>query len=846
MLHLQELGPDGRDRLLGLGERLGQLVGVGRAFERDGRKCVAIYLPVRREGELVHQDERRRDHVLRQTRLQVLAQRRGRQDFSVGGQLRTHVRLGGLVPDETAALRRGPDRVHVAQLGVSQQRILLDHHVEAVTLEQLCDRLHVVALIDLDHRLADLRPIVRIEPAQHIQLALFDVDLEQVDALDPLLRDDARERAQPGRYRPGPEPVLDDVAHVRHEAVVVRGPALLIEHVARDHLALRFGIGIKAREQRQALEPGEIRRPALAGQAERQAAHAPPSTPRRRVRLETRKGGGIGLAGDDAEVTGQPAREHREQPDVGADVDDAVAVPDRDAVPQIGLLDEDLVVDVLGLVAVQVRDGRAIGQHVRRLPTPQCLVRPLRHDVRHQLLAARRVVVRPNDGVAHAALRTQRALDLAQLDPVAVQLDLVVDAAAKLEAPVRQHPRHVAGPIEAIPGTRSTGAERIRDELLRREVRAAEIAPPHAAAADVQLTLFPDGRGPPARIEDVHLAVGQGAPERQRARLGDRHLGPDFVGQNTDGRLRGTVVIVDLAARSQRPQPGDPVQPRGLAAQHEARPGHHGFRMKTGLQGGEMRRHDLQDVDPLALEVFREQRWILGPLLRHHVQAAPRRERREHDGVAEIGRDGRHRRVIHARLESQPLRNSQNVVDDVAMGDADALGAAGGAARVDHVREVVGAHGRRCRGGLRLKISVQAYGPRAVDREAGHEARLCDHHRDARVREHEGDPLLRVARVDGQVRRPGLEDAENADDQVDRAVDQQADDGVRADTPSPQVVRQPPGAPVELAVRQALLLEHDRHVIGGAMRLRLDQLMQAEIGQSEHAISSFMISLAPA
>src|SRR2546421_8727045 len=105
------------------------------------------------------------------------------------------------MPDETAALRRGPDRVDVAQLGVSQQRILLDHHVEAVTLEQLCDRLHVVALIDLDHRLADLRPIVRVEPAQHIQLALFDVDLEQVDALDLLLRDDARERAQPGRYR---------------------------------------------------------------------------------------------------------------------------------------------------------------------------------------------------------------------------------------------------------------------------------------------------------------------------------------------------------------------------------------------------------------------------------------------------------------------------------------------------------------------------------------------------------------------------------------------------------------------------------------------------------------------
>ena len=451
VLNLQELGPNGGEGLLGLGERRCHLAGRLRALERDRRKRLAVHLPIGRQGEFVHQHECRGDHVLRQPCLQILAQRRGREDCSVGGQLRARVRVGGLVPDQSAPLGRRPDRVHVTQLGVSQQRVLLDQHFEPVALEQERDRLHVVALIHLDDGLADPGPVLRLESPQHIELALLHVDLEQVDALDALLRDDAREGSQPGRHRPGPKTVIDDLAHVRHEALVVRRRHLLIEHVALDHVALRRRIGVEPREERQALEPREVRRPAFAGQPERQAPHA--GAPGGRVRLETREGGGVRLAGDDPEVRGQAAREHGEQPDVGAHVHDAVAFPDRDAVPQVRLLDEDLVVDVLGLVPVQMRHRRAVRQHVRRLPSPQRLVRPLGHDVRDQLLAARGIVVRPDHAVAHPALGPQRAFDLPELDPIAVQLDLVVDPTAELDAPVRQGPRQVARTIEALPRT---------------------------------------------------------------------------------------------------------------------------------------------------------------------------------------------------------------------------------------------------------------------------------------------------------------------------------------------------------------------------------------------------------
>ena len=97
-----------------------------------------------------------------------------------------------------------------------------------------------------------------------------------------------------------------------------------------------------------------------------------------------------------------------------------------------------------------MRHRRSVRQQVRRLPSPQRLVRPLGHDVRDQVLATGRVVERPDHGIAHTTLRPQRAFDLPELDPVAVQLDLVVDPTAELEAPVRQRSRQVARPIEAF------------------------------------------------------------------------------------------------------------------------------------------------------------------------------------------------------------------------------------------------------------------------------------------------------------------------------------------------------------------------------------------------------------
>jgi len=73
----------------------------------------------------------------------------------------------------------------------------------------------------------------------------------------------------------------------------------------------------------------------------------------------------------------------------------------------------------------------------------------LRHDVPDQPLAAGLVFAEPHHGVPDAAVLAQRPFDFTELDPVAVQLDLVVDPTAELDHPVREVPCHVARAIQS-------------------------------------------------------------------------------------------------------------------------------------------------------------------------------------------------------------------------------------------------------------------------------------------------------------------------------------------------------------------------------------------------------------
>ena len=65
--------------------------------------------------------------------------------------------------------------------------------------------------------------------------------------------------------------------------------------------------------------------------------------------------------------------------------------------------------------------------------------------------------------------------------------------------------------------------------------------------------------------------------------------------------------------------------------------------------------------------------------------------------------------------------------------------------------------------------------------DAIEQRRLCDQHRRAGVFEHEGEALRGVGGVERQIGAAGLEDAEQADDHLERALDAQPDHHFGAD-----------------------------------------------------------------
>src|SRR5437867_1982696 len=127
--------------------------------------------------------------------------------------------VGGLLPYEAGPRRRRSNRVHVTQLGLSQQRVLLHESLEALPLQQGRNRLQVLPLIHLDDQLSNFGPITGLESPQDVQFALLDINLEEVYPVDALLGDNAREGSQLSGCRPGTELVIDQVADFRRQVL---------------------------------------------------------------------------------------------------------------------------------------------------------------------------------------------------------------------------------------------------------------------------------------------------------------------------------------------------------------------------------------------------------------------------------------------------------------------------------------------------------------------------------------------------------------------------------------------------------------------------------------------------
>ena len=139
------------------------------------------------------------------------------------------------------------------------------------------------------------------------------------------------------------------------------------------------------------------------------------------------------------------------------------------------------------------------------------------------------------------------------------------------------------------------------------------------------------------------------------------------------------------------------------------------------------------------------------------------------------------------------------------MRNHDAFWRSGGSRGVDDVGGVLRFEGEgRCGGGLRRDrgpVGVEAHDAGAMRGQPLDERGLGQQQRRARIFEHEAEALGRVVRVERQIGAAGLEDAEQRDDHLQRALDAQPHHDLGPDAERAQVMRQLIGARIELAHR---------------------------------------------
>ncbi len=484
---------------------------------------------------------------------------------------------------------------------------------------------------------------------------------------------------------------------------------------------------------------------------------------------------------------------------------------------------------------VQLHEER--GHHVRRqLPcevrlqlrgggTGLPVTRPLasgaggRHEVGRQVLVAGPVLARHHDGRADLGVGVQHRLDLAELDPESADLDLVVGAADELQDAVGPPADHVAGAVHALPGR----PERVGHEAAGGQVGAVGVAARHAFTGDVQLTRHAGRDRLEAGVEHVHPGVGDRPADRRRTggaagqlRGGrpDRGLGrPVHVGHRRRsggqglGQLRGQRLAAD-----EHPDPGEHVgSALGHAAPQARRRLHH---------------RDALGVDHPAQLLRVVHQLLVG---QHHGRAADQRhEQFQVRDVEPDGGDGQ-QPVLGGHRGAVP--HVQHEVAQVAAGDHDALGLAGGTGGVERVGGVVrarrrgrfrlgGRAGRQC--GDHLGVGEREGGRALGQVEYGRVAGQGQHR--GRVLQHEREALARVVQVQRQVGRARLQHRQHGHQQFGRARAGQGDDLFGAQPLRHQVVGEPVRAGVQLGVADPGVAVHQCGALRGGRGLLFEQL----------------------
>ncbi len=174
-------------------------------------------------------------------------------------------------------------------------------------------------------------------------------------------------------------------------------------------------------------------------------------------------------------------------------------------------------------------------------------------------------------------------------------------------------------------------------------------------------------------------------------------------------------------------------------------------------------------------------------------------------------------------VELEPVLGGTEQPRDVAVFDHHPLGQASGAGGVDHIGEA----GRADRN-VEVNDGLVLQAVEVDRRDIAHQmtgVALHQHCQRRAVLQGVGDAVQRVGRINRHIARPGLENAQQADDHFQAALHADRHPVVGADAMLEQAVRDLVGAFVQLAVAQMLVFKAQRDGFGMAGGMGFDLLV---------------------
>ncbi|MNK79644.1 hypothetical protein D3C87_993140 [compost metagenome] len=282
--------------------------------------------------------------------------------------------------------------------------------------------------------------------------------------------------------------------------------------------------------------------------------------------------------------------------------------------------------------------------------------RGARHHIRHQPPLALPILVHRHHRRGHRLVPRQLRLDLAQLQALPADLDLLIRTSQVFQHPIAPPPRQVARAVQPPSRLRR---QRIRHEALGRQPRPRQIPSAHAHARHVQLANHPHRQRLQAVVQHIQPRIVRRTAYRQQMPV--QRLRPVHPVQRHVVGALGRAIGIDQRhpriARKPRPrqlrrrrlprgqQPTQPRQRHRIARQHRL---YH-------------RRHALQHRHALLAHGRQQRARIPRHLVRHDLHARPAQQPRQHLPHRHV--ETHRRRLRNHVIRTQPkIRNLAQLV----------------------------------------------------------------------------------------------------------------------------------------------------------------------------------------